>query len=263
MDRRREAQFPAFTLIELLVVVAIIAMLISILLPSMRSARDIAKEVVCNTRLNELYRANLYYAQANDNCFPHYNRWLYQQVSNEPSKKWVEYGSLFRYVINREVYFCPCDDKTRRRNSWSIGSGGQYGNEAIHSYVRQADVHYDYRTSDSQYDKIRDYLRPELIISGSWYPYVPQNLIRDGQPVANKVVLMYEEAQGIEEASTACLNDGYSFIGNSLDPLTARHRGRGATLFWDGHMEFFKATTFNSNALLARALSYGVPRAPI
>lgn len=51
----------AFTLIELLVVVAIIAMLISILLPSLAAAREQAKAAVCLSRLRNLGQAGQSY----------------------------------------------------------------------------------------------------------------------------------------------------------------------------------------------------------
>jgi prepilin-type N-terminal cleavage/methylation domain-containing protein len=51
-----------FTLIELLVVVAIIALLISILLPSLGSARGQARATQCATRVSQLTKALLLYA---------------------------------------------------------------------------------------------------------------------------------------------------------------------------------------------------------
>lgn len=55
----------AFTLIELLVVVAIIALLISILLPSLKGARDQAKQLLCNTNLKTQGEAAALYRDDN------------------------------------------------------------------------------------------------------------------------------------------------------------------------------------------------------
>jgi prepilin-type N-terminal cleavage/methylation domain-containing protein len=55
-----------FTLIELLVVVAIIALLISILLPSLKRAKDQAKKAVCLAHLREIGTAGQEYASEDD-----------------------------------------------------------------------------------------------------------------------------------------------------------------------------------------------------
>lgn len=64
MTRRR-----AFTLLELLVVISIIALLISILLPSLSAARERGKAVQCLSNLRELASASVEYTVENE-CFP-------------------------------------------------------------------------------------------------------------------------------------------------------------------------------------------------
>jgi prepilin-type N-terminal cleavage/methylation domain-containing protein/prepilin-type processing-associated H-X9-DG protein len=61
----------AFTLIELLVVVAIVAMLMAILLPSMRSARESARRTLCGTNERTILQGMQYYAR------DHQDRWYY------------------------------------------------------------------------------------------------------------------------------------------------------------------------------------------
>ncbi len=66
----RRKNWSGFTLIELLVVVSIIALLISILLPSLAKARELARRAVCATNLNNAGKGFHTYAAENNESWP-------------------------------------------------------------------------------------------------------------------------------------------------------------------------------------------------
>lgn len=59
-----------FTLIELLVVVGIIALMISILLPSLAKARELSRRTACGANMKALGTSCLVYSEANRGVFP-------------------------------------------------------------------------------------------------------------------------------------------------------------------------------------------------
>jgi prepilin-type N-terminal cleavage/methylation domain-containing protein len=59
-----------FSLVELLVVISVIALLMAILLPVLRKAKEAAREVVCRSNLRGIGIGIQMYLQNNDDRFP-------------------------------------------------------------------------------------------------------------------------------------------------------------------------------------------------
>ncbi len=101
---RGRAPSRAFTLIELLVVVAIIALLISILLPSLNQARRQARAVVCKTNLRSLSQAAFTY-QTEYGVYPpsisnYSNAVPTNPLGNQKGVDWLGIANQFGPVAN-------------------------------------------------------------------------------------------------------------------------------------------------------------------
>ena len=116
----------AFTLVELLVVIGIIALLIAILMPALRRAKESANAVQCSSNQRQLMMAFLMFANDHKGRLPG-NYWDAQaQQPDDPDKRdWLigdnpnqgnalaqladapQKGTIFRYVNNAAVYRCP------------------------------------------------------------------------------------------------------------------------------------------------------------
>jgi prepilin-type N-terminal cleavage/methylation domain-containing protein len=101
----------AFTLVELLVVVSIMTVLLAMLLPSLRGAKDAAVRVKCMTQMRKIVLAAHFYADDNERYFPARNPIGYgyphetKRTSN--SKYDLNEPFLNPYVGDRLVVFCP------------------------------------------------------------------------------------------------------------------------------------------------------------
>ncbi len=96
-------RWKGFTLVELLVVVAIIALLVSILLPSLGMAKEAARRVTCSANLRNLGLAANFYASENDDWLPPAGPRERVTVSPE---LWFMNESLLQYtnvVIRRDA----------------------------------------------------------------------------------------------------------------------------------------------------------------
>jgi prepilin-type N-terminal cleavage/methylation domain-containing protein/prepilin-type processing-associated H-X9-DG protein len=80
---------PGFTLVELLVVIGIIAILISILLPTLARVRESARKTDCASRLRQLTTAVHIYANENRNEVPP----GYRDGNNEEHTIWISKGT--------------------------------------------------------------------------------------------------------------------------------------------------------------------------
>jgi prepilin-type N-terminal cleavage/methylation domain-containing protein/prepilin-type processing-associated H-X9-DG protein len=99
----RRTRRTGFTLVELLVVIGIIALLISMLLPSLNKAREAAKRTACLSNIKQAGHAFIMYAGANNGKMPQHkgnSRWLFDIPLDTRD-------ALIQFGVMRETLYCP------------------------------------------------------------------------------------------------------------------------------------------------------------
>jgi prepilin-type N-terminal cleavage/methylation domain-containing protein/prepilin-type processing-associated H-X9-DG protein len=138
----------AFTLIELLVVIAIIALLLAIIMPSLRMAKEHAIKITCSANLKSLAMAALFYADEHGGLTPSSSNvwrspptggafrpgWCGSTGSDAgPDTKEVQMygiatnlskglvnGQLWPYIENFDAWRCPSDPAKEQMRSYCM-----------------------------------------------------------------------------------------------------------------------------------------------
>ena len=117
-----------FTLIELLVVVAIIAVLVAILLPSLQRAREKSKQLVCMSNLRSWALAISYYRSDYDGMMPpgresYYGLYWYDRLAPYIGENVDSNGHMVSRKSNKGIKCCPTKGicSFQGENSWPDG----------------------------------------------------------------------------------------------------------------------------------------------
>jgi prepilin-type N-terminal cleavage/methylation domain-containing protein len=146
-----------FTLIEVLVVIAIIALLLSIVMPSLKRVKETAKAVVCLTNYHQWGLAFEAYLQENNNKFM--GEWISIAQSNGGHDIWVEVLAPY-YGDNEDILLCPSATRTAAEGgmspykAWEFSETSPYGGVAGKrgSYMINWWVTNPYRYADRRYN---------------------------------------------------------------------------------------------------------------
>lgn len=109
-----------FTLIELLVVIAIIALLLAILMPSLKKVKQLARGVVCNSNLRQWHLCWSLYLGDNENKFTPGRT----EATWDGWNIWIE--MMEPYYQNEKIFTCPSAVKEEKQPGSLPSTAGSY-----------------------------------------------------------------------------------------------------------------------------------------
>jgi prepilin-type N-terminal cleavage/methylation domain-containing protein len=132
-----------FTLIELLVVIAIIALLLSIITPALRSAKEQGRKAICGAHIRSLLTGIYVYAARFDDNIPtsikennaawNFIVWQTFFPEEDPVPCWIGLGRLYGtgVIDDPDIFYCPSQQNELLKNKhgvaweWKSPSGNE------------------------------------------------------------------------------------------------------------------------------------------
>lgn len=256
-----------FTLIEVLVVVAIIALLVAILLPSLARAREMTRQVLCKSNMKQVMMGELYYVtefkalpatlsvfylnytlRSTPGCWPMKRddniartNFVWDGVlsglygtspDSHKNKKFLEdagkRGTIFKYVRDVKAYLCPSDYEGVSDPKSPLGGGGN----GVTSYSMNAFL---------------GYKKPDTLSATVWISNTQRQ--RRWSPAEMFVLLeehpAYHKSDNLEGnfnvsdkivARHSIENPG-GMIVDSSGNATSKAKGRTNIAYLDGHID--------------------------